>query len=132
MAYFFYYFSIMPKNDSPLETREQKSFVNWVTLTHPELDGLWCAIPNGGLRDMRTAVTMKQEGLKPGWPDLQFMIPKGIYCGLFIEMKRQTGGTVSKDQKRILNRLESHGYRCEIAKGDKKARKILQDYLDLA
>jgi hypothetical protein len=46
------------------------------------------AVPNGGNRNIVTAVTQKREGQKPGVWDLVLEIPMGGYSGLRIENKR--------------------------------------------
>ena len=73
------------------ESMEQQGFVTWFRSRYPGV--LIFAIPNGGKRSIRTALTLKAEGVVPGVPDL--FIPE---WRLFIEMKRIRGGIISKDQ----------------------------------
>jgi hypothetical protein len=47
----------------------------------------WFHIPNGELRDKRTAGKLKQMGLKAGLPDIALIGPTGIFHAL--ELKRQ-------------------------------------------
>lgn len=81
----------------------------------PELKWVF-AIANGGSRgnDKRSAMIvgaqMKAEGVKPGVSDLMVPIPKHQLCGLFIEMKRADGGTVSPMQKEFGAFVRSQGY----------------------
>ena len=111
---------------------EQCGFVNMLRALKPELNDFWCAIPNGGKRDIKEAVRIKKDGGKKGWPDFQFLYPNKMHCGLLIEFKRPDGkGKVSPDQKRIMSSLEKVGYRCEIALTKSQAWSILEEYLSL-
>lgn len=113
------------------EHQEQASFVMWVNNFHPHLDGLWWATPNGGKRDIRTAVKLKAEGVRSGVPDVQFMVPKGIYHGLFIEFKRPDGkGKVSDDQSFVMGKLTEQGYYCDVANTREEAISIFTLYFD--
>jgi len=82
----------MAKNTTPSEHAEQCAFIQWWSLTLPQLRIF--AIPNGGFRHAKVAKELKLEGLRPGVPDLY--VPK---LKLWIEFKRQKGGVLSKDQK---------------------------------
>ena len=76
------------------------------------------AIPNGGQRSLSTAARLKAEGVSAGVPDL--FIPA---WRVWIEMKREKGGTVSADQKEWLVYLEECGYRCFVARGAEDAKR---------
>ena len=88
------------------------------------------AIPNGGRRDARTAASLKMEGVRAGVPDLFFAHPNENHFGLFIEMKKQKGGSVSKEQKDQMASLSDEGYVCKVCKGWEAAIKVFEDYLD--
>ena len=88
------------------------------------------AVPNGGKRDIRTAQSMKMEGVRAGVPDLFFAHPTKSAYGLFIEMKVVKGGRVSPDQKKMILALEEEGYVVKVAKGCAEAIKILMDYVE--
>jgi hypothetical protein len=64
------------------------------------------SIPNGGLRDKRTAMLMKATGLTPGASDLIV-----IYFGklLFVEVKTATG-VQSEEQKVFAERVRDCGF----------------------
>lgn len=94
----------------PYESDEQIAFVKWFRASHPGV--LIFAIPNGGSRQKREALKLQNEGVTPGVPDL--FIPE---WRLFIEMKRQKGGTVSKEQKDIMFELVRVGYTCKVCRG---------------
>jgi hypothetical protein len=83
---------------------------------------------------------MKDEGVRKGVPDLCLPVPMwgrytddgqiDWYHGLFIEMKKEKGGTVSKEQKEWIELLKKQGYRVEVCKGYEAAVKVLEDYLN--
>lgn len=89
---------------------EQREFVSWFRQTFRPVRIF--AIPNGEARSRRVGGRLKAEGVSPGVPDL--FIPA---WGLWIEMKRADGGTVSAVQKDWHAYLRSIGQRVIVAKG---------------
>lgn len=83
----------------PTEDQEQAAFVQWFEYQFPKVR--FFAIPNGGVRCWKTALRLKATGVKKGVPDLYF--PK---WKLWIEMKRQENGRLTKEQKEWLAYLE--------------------------
>lgn len=114
----------------PLEHEEQVNFINWADhyLNNSEL--VLFAIPNGGKRHKKTAAEMKAEGVRKGIPDLMLAYPQGGYHGLFIEMKRVKGGSVSPEQKDIIARLQKQNYKVVVCKGWDAARTTLMNYVE--
>ena len=103
------------------ESMEQQGFVTWFRSRYPGV--LIFAIPNGGKRSIRTALTLKAEGVVPGVPDL--FIPE---WRLFIEMKRTRGGIISKEQKAMMKYLkETCNYSVIVGYGAEDASKKLLD-----
>ena len=93
----------------PTEAQEQATLFEWAHRMEgrfPEL-ALLHAIPNGGSRNPLEAVHLKQQGVKPGIPDIFLPVASGPYHGLYIEMKRRKGGRVSVEQKKMLLALRS-------------------------
>ena len=81
----------------PTEDEEQEALFRWAdaqSATKPWLKGMF-AIPNGGYRAKATAARMKRTGTRAGVPDIFLPVSNGREHGLFIEMKRRKGGTVS-------------------------------------
>ena len=115
------------KNLTPTEHLEQITLIAWYRRTYK--NELLIAIPNGGKRHIKTALAMKQEGTSKGFPDLFLPVPSSKSHGLFIEMKRQKGGTVSKEQKAWLEYLNSVGYQATVCKGFLEAKEIIECYL---
>ena len=116
------------KNLTPTEHLEQVTLITWYRRTYK--NELLIAIPNGGKRHIKTAISMKQEGTSKGFPDLFLPVPNSKFHGLFIEMKRQKGGTVSKEQKVWLEYLNFVGYQAVICKGFLEAKEIIECYLN--
>ena len=115
----------------PLEDAEQRVIFQWAameTTARPEL-GLLYAIPNGGKRAIKTAVALKKQGVKRGVPDMCLPVARGGYHGLYIELKRQKGGTVSETQKSWITALAKQGYKAVVCKGADEAIGTIKEYL---
>lgn len=117
---------------APLESQEQKALFNWaffIKRKHPEIDLLF-AIPNGGRRDQVEARHLKEQGVKAGVPDLFLPVARGIWHGLFIELKRQKGGRVSEAQQKWLYALTRQGFYATVACGWQEAAALIEEYLN--
>jgi len=103
----------------PSEDHEQMLFVQWFKRTYPETRIM--SIPNGGHRHIAVAAKMKATGQAPGVPDI--FIPAWL---LWVEMKRESGGTVSPAQRDWIGYLESIGHQVIVGRGfdDAKAQII--------
>ncbi len=97
------------------EQEEQRELVRWFRQTWPGVRIF--AIPNGGQRSMATAARLKAEGVSSGVPDL--FVPA---WGLWVEMKRSKGGSVSAEQKDWIAYLESVEFCCIVGKGAEDAK----------
>lgn len=120
------------KNAMRSEDTEQINVVSWAGWNmnrYPELKWLH-HIPNGGSRNKMEAVKLKQMGVKAGVSDLCLPYPKGIYCGLYIEMKY--GDNRQQDtQKEFLKDMASAGHYVATCYSAEEAIKILEEYLRL-
>lgn len=116
----------------PSEHDEQVMLIQWCDLmaNRDPAYRLIFAIPNGGQRNKITAARLKAEGVKPGVPDLFLPVPKGIYAGLFLEMKRRKGGRVSPDQVSWISSLMSRGYKCVVCRGFEEAQEAIEIYME--
>jgi hypothetical protein len=99
----------------PTEHFEQCLLVQWFRRKWPDVRIF--AIPNGGYRSRATAGRLKAEGVLSGVPDL--FVPA---WGLWIEMKRAKGGSLSAEQKDFIKYLESVGFSCIVGKGNQDAQ----------
>lgn len=72
----------------------------------------------------------KQMGVKAGVSDLCLPYPKGIYCGLFIEMKY--GNNRQQDtQKEFLADMATAGHFVATCYSAEEAIKVIEEYLEL-
>jgi len=101
------------------EHEEQRNFVKWFRQTYTGVRIF--AIPNGGARSASVAMKLKVEGVSAGVPDL--FIPATL---TWIEMKRKTGGVLSKEQQDWIEYLRGCGHKVIVAKGCDDAIKQLE------
>ncbi|OEH66781.1 MAG: hypothetical protein BAX61_13330 [Psychrobacter sp. B29-1] len=86
---------------------------------------------NGGKRPKRTAAGLKHGGVRKGYPDLIIDIARNGYHGLRIELKDESGGVVSKEQKERLQMLSDEGYLAVIRSGYQAAFNEILDYMGI-
>ena len=113
------------------EAQEQTVLFEWARMMqgkYPEL-ALLHAIPNGGSRHPVEAKNLKAQGVKAGIPDMFLPVARQGYHGLYIELKRQKGGRVSAEQKKMLEALRAQGYKAVVCEGWQNAMNEIVDYL---
>lgn len=115
------------------EQQEQIQLIKWtqqpsIRSTHPEL-ALLFHIPNERADKVQAAILHKM-GVKRGVPDLFLPVPAGLYHGLFIEMKTETGRE-SDSQIWWQAHLQANGYVSVVCRGWRKATEVLLWYLNL-
>ena len=118
------------KDTAPTEYEEQVKLAEYL-----DMKGyLWCHVPNGGNRDVRTGAKMKRQGVKPGVPDvLIFDDPTSEYTmnfsGIAIELKRSDGNPsdVRDAQKEWLEALEWRNWQTKVAFGADDAIEWLEN-----
>lgn len=116
--------------DCPKEHDEQVAVVRYARERYGHVTGfLIFAVPNGGSRHIAEARRLTCEGVTKGVPDLCIPLPRGLYHGLFIEMKRRKGGVVSPEQREICGLLERNGYMVRVCKGSDEAIAVLDQYM---
>lgn len=114
-----------------LESIEQQKLITWWHLAHHHYgvpEQLLFAVPNGGMRSIKTAARLKTEGVRAGVPDLMLACPKNGKNGLFMEMK-QGKGRLSLNQKAMLALLEAQGYATAVPYGFEQAKIAIEKYL---
>ena len=105
----------------------QVACVNYFRLRYPK--GLIYAIPNGGQRNVIVVSKLKAEGALSGVPDLHIPIAKKGFHSLYIELKNGKAGKVSDNQKAIMEKLQSEGYRCEVCRSFDEFKNVVNDYM---
>ena len=108
------------------EHQEQVAVVQWFRLAYPKL--IIFSIPNGGVRNIGTAVKLKSEGVLAGVADLFLMQPNIHHHGMFIEMKAAKG-KVSEQQKYFLEQAKAKGYAACVCYSFEEAQAAITNYL---
>lgn len=123
----------MAPDKLPTEHQEQVAVVQRFNWTYPQHYGYLFAIPNGGLRNKRVAIQLRNEGVVPGIPDLFLAMVRNFRGqqrpGLFIEMKRRQRSKTSQDQLDRHQQLREQGYVVGICRGSDEAWDLLTEYL---
>ncbi|EOS79580.1 hypothetical protein C817_02591 [Dorea sp. 5-2] len=112
------------------EDTEQIQVMNWAhwhTGKYPELKWLH-HIPNGGSRNRAEAAKLKEMGVKAGVSDLSLPCPKGIYCGMYVEMKYGNNRHTDR-QKEFLADMAENGYFVVTCYSAEDAIKAIEEYV---
>ena len=115
------------------EDTEQINVIQWAGWNmnrYPELKWLHHC-PNGGSRNRNEAVKFKQMGVRAGVSDLCLPYPKGMYCGLYIEMK-YGDNRLQDTQKEFLADMAEAGHFVVTCYSAEEAIRIIEEYLSLA
>ena len=109
------------------EDAEQFILVNWL-LRHqiPHHHS-----PNGGYREIAEAAKFKRLGVSAGFPDIFIPVPRKGCGGLFIELKRVSGGRLSEAQRGWGDLLIKNGFAWHEAHGSEVAIRIVMDYFGM-
>lgn len=103
----------------------QLSCIIWFRYQYPE--HLIYAIPNGGQRNKIVAAKLKEEGVLSGVPDLHIPVAKGIYHGLYIEMKAGKN-KLTDNQITIIDKLKNEGYKCAVCYSLYQFSNVVNEY----
>lgn len=116
----------------PLEHNQQVSIFEWadrMSKKYPELKLL-----NGSLNGVRLtpgqAKKAKASGMKKGFPDINLPVERNGWHGLYIELKRQYSGSLSKEQIWWLEQLIDNKYYAVCCRGKEHTIKTILEYLN--
>jgi hypothetical protein len=85
------------------------------------------AIPNGGLRNIKVAAKLKQEGVKAGVADLFVALSNGKYHGLFIEVK--VGKNRQQPNQKIFEqKVLENGYQYKVVRSIDEMVAVIREY----
>ena len=115
------------KEGEKSEQQEQYAVHDWMTkkgIIHHHS-------PNGGKRNQWEGVKFKAMGVSPGYPDLTIPYARKGHHGLYIELKRVSGGKLSSYQEFWRDHLLSEGHYWAEAKGATECINIICDYLEI-
>lgn len=115
------------------EDTEQINVVSWAAWnerTYPELKWLYHVPNQAGTRAKAESVKLKQMGVKSGVSDLCLPYPKGIYNGMYIEMKFGDGKH-QKTQIEFLTDMAEAGHYVATCYTSEDAVNALREYCEL-
>ncbi len=114
------------------ESVEQICLFRWAAYMqgkYPELN-LMYHIPNGGSRNKLEAANLKRQGVKAGVPDICLPVARGLYHGLYIEMKNTSGkNKATAKQKDWIDELKKQGYMAIVCFGWQEASEVIEKYM---
>lgn len=132
---------VRQKSMEPSEHQEQASVITW-WMHQYKVYGLprnaLFAIPNAqhliqfATNKHAFMAYLRSEGFRDGMLDMMLAVPKAPFSGLFIEMKRLKGGTVSDEQSDNIQMFHQLGYAAGIQRGAASAISAIKHYLGRA
>lgn len=113
------------------EAQEQAAVIEWWRFACrkygvPEVALLHVA--NEGTGSVVRGRLQKRQGVRAGVADLFLSVPRGVFSGLWIEMKRKDG-MVRPEQREFLSKMKALGYDCAVCRGAEAAREKIHAYL---
>lgn len=111
----------------PSEDDIQEACVNWFRLQYKTHSGLLFSVPNGARTSISVARRLVRTGLLKGVPDLFLAVSRGVYHGLFIEMKRPDNYAKPHQREKIAE-LEAQGYLVMICKSLEEFMRVIEFY----
>lgn len=122
---------------APLEREEQATFFAWLRYFKFHGERIYdfaYAVPNGSFfhGDIEKRAiqgnALRQQGVKPGVPDVVILYPVSPHHGLLIEFKRIGGPQPTQEQIEWHERLQGKGYAVFTAYGSKQAEAFTMAY----
>lgn len=113
-------------NNVPTEFEECRTFHQWLQLNHIRHTHVGNESQVGGRAGAIRGARLKAIGQSKGFPDYLILVRNQVIA---IEMKRQKGGRLSKEQADWLQSLQTAGIDGYIAHGANEAMEIVQQYM---
>lgn len=120
------------RNAQP-EAIEQAKVIAWARANERNYPFLWMlhSSLNGVKMTKAQAVRAIAQGMKKGVADLFLPVKKGVYSGLYIEMKSEKGRT-SIDQSKFLTAVSENDYLAHICYSAVEAIDKIKGYYNLS
>ena len=115
-----------------LEAQHQAALFEWAAVMakqYPELELLY-HVANGGSRNKIEAANLKKQGVKSGVPDICLPVARGIFHGLYIELKVGKN-TATDNQQRWMIKLIEQDYCARVCYGWDEARDLIMRYITI-
>lgn len=110
------------------EQKLQIQVANYLRLAYPKC--LWTISPVGLIINRNLGMLAVRMGYRSGTPDLIFFEPRGVFHGLFIELKWGDNDT-SDEQKRFIQDALDRGYATAVCWTYEETIKTIDNYLAL-
>lgn len=112
------------------EDEHQTALTNWARMMRTQYPALtlYHHIPNGGLRDKRTAARLIGQGVLIGVPDVFIPAARGDYHGIYVELK-VGHNQATPAQNEFMAAAIREGYYCCVCYGWPCAAEVIADYL---
>jgi hypothetical protein len=111
------------------ESAEACELVRLFTERYRPWADLLIHIPNGVSGGAAKGRIKQREGVRAGVPDYFLAAPTKTSGGLWIELKKKSGGKLSKQQEKYIELLRSQGYIVEVCNGAEAAMVVIDEYL---
>ena len=117
------------KRNAQPEAAEQENVIKWARDNEKTYPFLWLlhSSLNGVRLSKIQAGKAKASGMLSGVPDLFLPVPRGSFCGLYIEMKSATG-RIMPSQSRYLSAVSDFGYSAVVCYSANEAIKTIENY----
>ena len=117
------------KRNAQPEAAEQENVIKWARDNEKNYPFLWMlhSSLNGLKRTKAAQGKAKASGMLSGVPDLFLPVPRGSFCGLYIEMKSATG-RIMPSQSRYLSAVSDFGYSAVVCYSANEAIKTIENY----
>lgn len=114
------------------EDEHQTALTNWARMMRTQYPALtlYHHIPNGGLRDKRTAARLIGQGVHSGVPDVFIPAARGGYHGIYVELKTGANNP-TPNQNEFMSGAMAEGYYCAVCYGWPCAAAVIEDYLHM-